>query len=240
MGFCKQKKTLSEKDIENEYGSKWIWTAFSPENRLILCHLIGDRTLESCREFFGQLTRRIENKPLYVSDELVHYKTILKEMYSIEKSVPRTGKRGRPRKPRRDVDPELDYVVVHKTRENGRVVKVEQKVVFGDEERIQSKLDHSPSNKINTAYIERSNGTLRHMNSHLQRKSIKFAKEIEYLRAKLNIIAMHYNFIKPHGTLSRNPDKSYTPRTPALVAGIIAENRSIGYAFAKPMKYNNK
>ena len=207
---------MSEEDIEKEYGSKWIWTAFSPENRLILCHFVGDRTLESCREFFDSLLQRIENKPLFVSDELVHYKTILKEKYSVKETIPQTGKRGRPRKPIQYVDPELDYAVVHKTRENGKVVKVEQKIVFGNEERIGSKLYKSVSNKINTAYIERSNGTLRLMNSHLQRKSIKFAKEMEYFRAKLNIIIMHYNFIKPHGTLSKNPDKSCTPRTPCF------------------------
>ena len=75
------------------------------------------------------------------------------------------------------------------------------------------------------------------MNSHLQRKSNKFAKEVEYFQAKLNIIVMHYNFIKPHGTLSKNQDKSYTPRTPALVAGIVTENWEINDAIAKPMKY---
>ena len=202
-----------------------------------MCHFVGERTLESCREFFGKLIQRIENKPLYTSDELVHYKTVLKESYSVEDAVERTGNRGRPQKPRQHIDPELDYAVVHKTREKGRVVKVEQKIVFGNENRIQSKLSRSVGNKINTAYIERSNGTLRQMNSHLQRKSNKFAKEVEYFQAKLNIIVMHYNFIKHHGTLSKNQDKSYTPRTPALVAGIVAENWNINYALAKPMKY---
>lgn len=230
---------MSEEDLEKEYGTQWIWTAFSPENRLILCYFVGERTLDSCREFFKILMQRIANKPLYVSDELVHYKSILKENYSIEEAVPKTGKRGRPKKPIRHIDPELDYAVVHKTRENGKVVKVEQKIIYGDEQRIQSKLDQSPSNKINTAYIERSNGTLRQTDSHLQRKSLKFAKEKKYLNAKLAITIMHYNFIKPHGTLSKNSDKSRTPSTPALVAGIIDENWTIDYAFKKPMKYIN-
>ncbi len=116
---------------------------------------------------------------------------------------------------------------------------MEQKIIFGHQERIQSTLGQSAGNKTNTAYIERSNGTLRQMDSHLQRKSLKFAKENQYFQAKLSIIVMHYNFIKPHGTLSRNKDKSYTPRTPALVAGIITENWSVGYALGKPMTYIN-
>lgn len=202
---------------------------FRLKNRLILCHFVGDRTLESCRDFFKILMGRIENKPLYVSDELTHYKSMLKENYSIGEDVPKMGRRGRPKKTAQYIDPELDYAVVHKTREHGKVVKVERKIIYGDEVRIESKLNRSPSNKINTAYIERSNGTLRQTDSHLQRKSLKFAKEKKYLEAKLAIIIMHYNFIKPHGTLSKNSDKSHTPRTPVLVAGLIDENWSIKY-----------
>jgi len=35
----------------------------------------------------------------------------------------RSGKRGRPKKPRVVIDPELQYATVHKTRDNGKVVK---------------------------------------------------------------------------------------------------------------------
>ena len=210
---------------------------FGQPFRLILYYLVGDRTLESCREFFRNPLGRIENKPLYVSDELIYYQTVFKEMCSIEEPVPKTGKQGCPPKAICHIDPELNYAVVHKTREKGKVIKVEQKIIFGQQDRIQLKLNQSVSNKINTAYIERSNGTLRQMDSHLQRKSNKFAKDIRYFQAKLAIIVMHYNFIKPHGTLSRNLDKSYNPRTPALVAGIISENWSIKEACGKPMKY---
>ncbi|MDR2886539.1 MAG: hypothetical protein LBV26_00845 [Bacteroidales bacterium] len=84
---------LTEDDMEHEYGEKWIWTAFSPETGLILCHPLGDRTLESCRTFFGKLRQRIANdhKPLYTGDELVHYRTVLKATYSTKEAVPRTG-----------------------------------------------------------------------------------------------------------------------------------------------------
>ena len=47
--------------------------------------------------------------------------------------------RGCPKNPRQHVDPELDDAVAHKTRKKGRVVKVERKIVFRNESRIQSK-----------------------------------------------------------------------------------------------------
>jgi hypothetical protein len=71
--------------------------------------------------------------------------------------------------------------------------------------------------------------------SHIRRKSQTFAKEMPYLKARLALIILVYNCIRAHGTLSRNPDKSYTPRTPALAANLIENNWTIDSAFKKPL-----
>ena len=202
---------------------------------MIICYLVGDRTLESCREFLTELSSRVDNIPLFTSDELPHYKTILREIYSEEVPVEKTGKRGRPQKPIRIVDPELDYATVHKTREKGNVVKVEKRIVYGDEKRIEEKIAEGPGKKINTSYIERFNGTARQNDAHLRRKSLMFAKEMPYFKARLAIIVLFYNCIRVHGTLSKNPDKTHTPRTPALVAKLIEKNWTFEVAYKKPL-----
>jgi hypothetical protein len=46
-GVLSIKETLSEEDLEHEYGVSWIWTALDPNSRLIVCHHVGDRTLEN-------------------------------------------------------------------------------------------------------------------------------------------------------------------------------------------------
>ena len=119
MVVCPQKKTIDESDLQAQYGQTWVWAAIESATRLIVCYLVGDRTLESCREFLTELSSRVDNIPLFTSDELPHYKTILSEIYSEEIPVEKTGKRGRPQKPVKIVDPELDYATVHKTREKG-------------------------------------------------------------------------------------------------------------------------
>jgi hypothetical protein len=182
-----------------------------------------------------ELSSRVDNIPLFTSDELVHYQTVLGEMYSEEIPVEDTRKRGRPRNPQRKINAELDYAVVHKTREKGKVVKVERRIVYGEEERIEEKLDKSPGKKINTAYVERSNGTLRQTDGHLRRKAQTFAKEMPHFKARLAVVILVYNCIRPHNTLSKNPDKSRTPRTPALVAKLIEKNWTIETAFKRPM-----
>jgi len=205
------------------------------DTRLIISYLVGDRTLENCRKFLMEISSRVDNIPLFTSDELVHYETILGEIYSSEMLVKSTGESDRPRKPVRVIFSELDYAVVHKVRKNGKVVKVERRIVFGDEKRIEEKIANGPGKKINTSYIERANGTFRQTNGHLRRKSLTFAKEMPYFKARLAVIVFMYNCVRPHYTLSKNPDKTYTPRTPALVAKLIEKNWTIETAFKRPL-----
>ena len=237
FGHLSGKKTLCEEDMENEYGRTWIWTALDSNSRLIISFLVGRRTLADCKKFMKYLVKRIDNKPLFVSDELPHYKEAILEEYHAVREFEKTGKRGRPKKFVKEIDSEINYATVHKTREKYRVVNVETKIIYGTQESVEQKLEKSVSKKINTAYIERSNGTLRLYDSHLQRKTLKFAKDKELLKAKLAIIITHYNFVRPHWTLSKNADKSFTSRTPAMVAGFTEKLWTIKYLLEIPLLY---
>jgi hypothetical protein len=71
--------------------------------------------------------------------------------------------------------------------------------------------------------------------SHVRRKSLTFAKEMPHFEARLAIIVLFYNCIREHGTLSKNKDKTRTPRTPALVAKLIEKNWTFEAAYKKPL-----
>jgi hypothetical protein len=86
--------------------------------------------------------------PLFVSDELIHYSTILFEMFHSKSIVQPTHKRGRPRKSISKVDPELKYATVKKTRVKGRIVNVKKTIVYGSKEYIDLSLSKSNSNTI--------------------------------------------------------------------------------------------
>jgi MFS superfamily sulfate permease-like transporter len=163
---------------------------------------------------------RTEQLPLFTSDELPHYADGLKELFHKIMPPKPTGRPGRPRKPEKLIDEELDYATVHKTREKGRVVKVEKNIVFGSADRIEKKMKHLPSKTINTSYVERSNLNWRIWDAHLTRKSIMFAKSFRWLKAKFAICVGFYNFIRPHETLSRGEDRVFRAKTPAMAAGI--------------------
>ncbi len=194
------------------------------ETRLLVSFFIGDRTSDSGRAMIKTLVSRLsEKKPLFTSDELACYQTLLFEQFHSEVEHPPTGKRGRPRNPDQVVHEDLDYATVRKTRKEGQVVQVEREVVFGDAERIQERLASSPSNTINTSFVERLNATLRQMDAHLRRKSMTFAKAQRWLNAKFALTVAWYNLVRPHTSLSRNEDRTTTKRTPAMVAGLAKQ-----------------
>ena len=86
-------------------------------NRVILC--AGEhyaRVLSGLLTSL-QLTDCALIKSLFVSDELPHYSTVLGELFhKLVPAVP-TGKPGRPSNPQRVIDADLDYAIVHKTRQ---------------------------------------------------------------------------------------------------------------------------
>jgi len=181
------------------------------------------------------LTNRTLSKPLFVSDELPHYGTVLGELF--HKTVPPvpTGKPGRPRKPELVIDNDLDYATVHKTRQGAQVVKVERKVVHGSEQNILARLVQSPSHMINTAYVERSNLDWRLWDAHLARKAPTVAHSMRWLKAKFAICVACYNLIRPHETLSRGTDRIFRPKTPAMAASVTDHQWTFSELLAYPV-----
>jgi hypothetical protein len=134
---------------------------------------------------------------------------VLAVCYSTLIPVESTGKRGRPKKPIVQIDPELQYATVHKTRDKGRIV-------FGKEQDINNILENSPvSQAINTSFVERNNLTLRQHSRRLTRKTNGFSKALRNLEAQVILVMAYYNFVRSHCSLKI---KGQGERTPAMAA----------------------
>jgi hypothetical protein len=68
---------------------------------------------------------------------------------------------------------------------------------------------------VSTSYVERQNLTMRMGMRRFTRLTNAFSKKVENLAAAVALHHMHYNYARPHKTLS----KPY-PTTPAMAAGI--------------------
>ena len=192
--------------------------------------------MEDCELFIKDLAGRIKTKPLFTSDELPHYQTALGNQFCSFEEQEKTGKPGRPKGPLQVIDPDLKYATVHKTRENGKVVKVTRSIIFGETKEVELILKLSPvSNTINTAFVERSNLTLRNHSKKLTRKTICFAKEKQGLVAQMCIVVMYYNFSKAHSALTIKLKGNKITRTPAMAAKVIDHVWPLNEILAHPM-----
>ncbi len=190
--------------------------------------------MNDARQFLKDLAARGAGKPLFVSDELAHYSTILGELFHRLEPVAPTGRPGRPRSPERIIDKDLVYATVHKVREGQKVIKVERNIVYGNDAQVQKALGKSPSQTINTSYVERSNLDWRRWDAHLTRKAPTVARSIRWLKAKFAICVATYNLIRPHESLSRGMDRIFRPTTPAMAAGVTGHRWSFHELLAYP------
>jgi hypothetical protein len=116
----------------------------------------------------------------------------------------------------------LVYATVHKTREKGRVVDVRPHLVFGTAEELERALEASPvSHRVNTAFIERENGTSRLFNARKARKTYQFSKDWDIHEGVGWFEIGVYNFCWAVETLTLiAQDDTRIRRSPALAAGL--------------------
>ena len=117
---------------------------------------------------------------LITSDEYKPYKKAILKAYGKKTMPPHTGKRGHPKGSRRVPPKGLKYATVHKRRRKGRVVKIVLRVIFDSKAEVEAAIEASAVSKmINTAFVERHNGTDRNRNVRKVRKSYCFSKDWE-------------------------------------------------------------
>lgn len=197
--------------------------AFDPEHRLVVVVVPGKRTAENTRKLVEEFKARTGGKPprLITTDEYPAYEGAILKAYGQRVTPPRTGKPGRPKAPYQAPPEELHYAVVHKTREKGRVIRIVTRVVFGAVAAVMAAVAASRvSRAINTAFIERHNGTDRHQNARKRRQSYCFSKDWAVHEAMTYFTMYAYNFCWAVRTLGEKVDGRWRPRTPAMAAGL--------------------
>jgi len=207
---------------ERRCGDNWDHVAFDAEHKLVLKVVNGKRTEENTVFLVQETARCLDSKVprLITSDEYKPYRNAILEGFG-ERHVPEpTGLPGRPRAAFFVPPENLVYATVHKTRENGRVTKIDDRTVFGTDEQVLAALEASSSRrKVNTSFIERHNGTDRNRCSRKVRKSYCFSKDWDIHRAATCLSDYSYNVCWAVRTL-RRPDGRPGSCSPAMSAGL--------------------
>jgi IS1 family transposase len=210
---------------ESEDGRQWVWISFAPEFRLILAAFVGPRTFDSALQLIQMTAAVVLGVPCFFSDGFSCYLSALLAVYHTLKTLPRTGKPGRPKQPIKEPHPALVYGQVIKKKRKGRLQELVSRVCCGPKRLEELGLS------ISTSLIERLNLTLRHALAPLVRKSWSFCKDRTQMRRRVVLFQAFYNFARPHMSLrlplpEPTPHASgliqpkWSPRTPGMAAGL--------------------
>ena len=186
------------------------------DTRLRVARGIAKTETEASRQVFQTLKSRghPDAPPPTISDGWGGIDDAMVEVYG---QVPAYQGVGRP-PTRKQPRPGWQYVQAVKQRENGRVVGVELRVVFGDPIESLELLGQS------TSYIERTHLTMRLFNGRLVRKTLAFSKDVGMYRASAVWEDLVYNLARPLKSLRveifGDPKRKWKQRSPAMASGL--------------------
>jgi hypothetical protein len=209
---------------DSREGDCWDHVALDPDHRPVVAVVPGERTAENAEALARESHRRTSGRPmaLITTAEYAPYREAILRAYGAAVAPPRTGERGRPRKPYRVAPASLLYATIHKTRRKGRVVKVEPRLVFGTGAASKAALARSASSRaVDTSFVERQNGTDRDRNARRIRKAYSLSKPRAVHEAITYLTLYAYDFRWPVRTRAGLDEAGrIRKRTPAMAAGL--------------------
>ena len=181
-------------------GDIWTFTAMDSDSKLILSWLVGPRMQENFNAFMKDVRSRLSRRIQLTTDGHGAYLTAVREAFKIG---------------------EVDYAQLVK--QYGQV-----------EQGLGASRRYSPPvctgamkvrcigrpypDLVSTSYIERSNLTLRMQSRRFTRLTNAFSKKAENHAHAVSLFFLHYNYCRPHQTLTKAANSVKT--TPAMAAGL--------------------
>jgi IS1 family transposase len=174
-------------------GSVWTWTAIDADSKLVPSWLVGEQSPADAYAFVNDLASRLSQRVQLSTDGNKLYLTAVEDAFGSDVDYAMIQKiYGADPEPQKRYSP-------------AKCIGVEVNAVMGDP-------DHR---FVSTSYVERQNLTMRMGMRRFTRLTNAFSKKAENLAHAVSLHFMHYNFARPHKTLS-----TPYPTTPAMAAGV--------------------
>jgi IS1 family transposase len=221
----------------------WLWLAVDPLTKLIPALHLGTRTQDSAHAVVHNLQQRLAPgcTPVFTSDGLNLY------FYALTAHsgqwMPGVGRRAQ----RWQVATHLIYGQVQKVYRRRKVVRVTHVMRCGTCQQLRTALQRiGLSGRLNTAFVERVNLTIRQSVAALVRRTWSTAQEAPQVLAHLEWWRAYYHFVRPHQSLrvvlrqpidrgGRRRPQCYRQRTPAMAAGLTSRRWTVQDLLALPM-----
>jgi transposase-like protein/IS1 family transposase len=207
----------------------WLWLAIDPCTKLLPVLHLGPRTQNMAHRVIHSLRQLLAPGclPLFTSDGLNLYFYALTAHFGQWLGVSCGGRKAR----QWQVAPGLIYGQVKKSYRRRKIVRVTHVMRLGTEAALKVTLQGlGLSGRLNTAFIERVNLTVRHGVAALARRTWATAQQAPQLLAHLEWWRAYYHFVRPHASLrvalvqprergGKLLAQRYRQRTPAMAAG---------------------
>lgn len=168
-----------------EFGDQYTFVGLDADHKLAVSYLTGKRTAESTRVFIADLRRRVLGKPQITTDGFKPYIDAIESAFGTKVHYGQAIKHFE----------NEDVPDAVRRYSPGRLTSVDKHTVFG-----------SPDEALmSTAYVERSNLTMRMGMRRFTRLTNGFSKTVRGHQAAVSLFVMHYNFCRVHMTLRVTP-----------------------------------
>jgi IS1 family transposase len=185
--FCYAKERNLKPHLRGEdgFGDVWTWTAIDADTKLVVSWHMGKRTRRDAHAFIRDLSHRISSYVQLSTDGFYRYKEPIQRYFGIRADHGTEVKEyGYDDKD----EPERKYSPLV-------VKRVVRRQVFGAPD---------PAH-ISTAYVERSNLTMRMSMRRFTRLTNAFSKRVYNMQRAVALNFMYYNFCRRHQSLRTTP-----------------------------------
>ena len=211
--------------------SQEVWVALEATTKIVPVIQLGPRTLERAYAVVHELRGRLQlgaTLPVFSTDGLCLYFYALTAHFG--HWIWPDGERQRVWRLATD----FLYGQVQKFQRRRRLVKVERVMLWGSVQALAARLKAAGlSGRLNTAFVERLNLTLRQGIALLTRRTWSVAQQASELALHVQWWRLYYHFVRYHEALrversaaqpceGKQAARRYRPQTPAMAAGLVS------------------
>jgi IS1 family transposase len=204
----------------------WLWTTVAAKSKLFLAFHLGRRSTNDAQHLLHQVWQRLVpySLPIFTSDGLNQY------FYAITAHFGTWHKLPQARKYHWFPDIRLQYAQLRKRHQGHHVSFLYSIIRLGNRYLIRTGLQALAfTGKVQTAFVERANLTLREIIAPLSRRSWSIAYDVYHLGLHIHGGLAYYHFCRSHQSLTipiRGPNKR-RHRTPAMAANLVNRRWSV-------------
>ena len=221
----------------------WVWAVIEASSKLVPVMKMGPRTLDLAYTVVHDLSRTLQPGcvPIFSSDGLRLYFYALTAHFGCWRQPEGS------QKPVWKIASVFLYAQLKKIHRRRRLVRVERRMLWGELGLLKDGLMAlGLSGKINTAFIERLNLTLRQGVSFLARRTWGMAQSVPELEVSVEWWRGYYHYVRYHESLSvklsqplarkgRQTPRRYRRRTPAMAAGFTPHRWTVCELLSFPL-----